>query len=182
MPTGNQWITLWEAFNRYMKKKLFIQLLFISLCITAYSQETVDVERKAIMIDSAYDARIELYVKQCFPEYEIIVKFGKDSSTICSMEMVLWVAPDISENQFPVLEKFMTEVAHNYNKKGIHILFEYGFVPGSVDVTYDRMFNRDVIYVSSLERATTHSRTIDLLADFNKITDMYTNRHTTVKP
>jgi len=126
------------------------------------------------MIDSSYDARVDRYVKRCFPQYAVNIKFLKDSFSLCSVETVLMVAPDISEDQIPVLEQFMTNMAHYYNSLDEHVHFDYGFVPGSIDTNFDRMFSRREIYVSSMVKVTTHSTVSHLLAVFNKITDGYT--------
>ncbi len=155
-----------------MKKIILLYILFLGTTVLSHSQEP-SFERKVLMIDSAYDARIDLYVKKCFPEHTIHIKFEKDSFTICSIEMALWVAPDISEDQLPVLEKFMTDMANYFNTMNIPIRFDHGFVPGSIDTNFDRMFKRKEIYVSSLEKSTTHSVTIDLISAFNKVTDSY---------
>lgn len=154
-----------------MKKIIF--LLLIASCSEVLHAQEFSFERKVEMIDSAYDARIDLFVRRCFPEYTIRIKFMKDSFSLCSVESVVNVAPDISEEQLPVLEHFMTEMAIYYNSNNLHIRFDYGFVPGSIDTNFDRMFNRKVIYVTSLDKTTTHSRVIELLAIFNRVTDAY---------
>ncbi len=154
-----------------MKKLLFLPL-FLVFGIAIYSQD-VSFERKVDMIDSAYDARIDMFLKRCFPEYTIHINFEKDSFSLCSIETVLMVAPDISEEQIPILENFMTNMAIYYNSNNLPVRFDYGFVPGSIDTNFDRMFNRKEIYVSSLEKTTTDSRVISLLKVFNNITDAY---------
>lgn len=162
---------------------LLLGIIFAGFLISNFAQD-ISLERKTLMIDSAYDARIETYLKKCFPAYQIRIFYEGDSGTLCSMELAFWVADELSEDQWPILEKFVTKVSHDFNSKGLHILFDYGYVPGSIDNNFDRMFNRSVIYVTSLEKQTTHSKAIELIGIFNSITDTYTNRdtHHKVKP
>ncbi len=144
-------------------------LLSVTFFIGVYSQKP-DFERMVYMIDSANSARIDEYAKKCFPDYAVLIRFKGDTFSLCSIETVLMVAPDIEEDQLPVLEQFMVNMANYYALKRIPVTFEYGMIPGSVEMIYDKMFNRREIFVSSAEINVTHSRAIDLLLIFNKIT------------
>jgi hypothetical protein len=163
-------------------RQRFFQALLLGIILAGFlisnfaQQQNLSLERKIEMIDSAEDARIEKYLKKCFPAYEIRIYYEGDSGSLCSMELAFWVADKISDDQWPKLEKFVSDVAHDFNSKGQHIYFDYGMIPGSIDNTYDRMFNRRVTYVSSLEKQTTHSRAIELITSFNKITESYANK------
>lgn len=151
-----------------MRKNILLSILFFGIVSITHAQD-FSFERKVIMIDSAYDARIKKYLKKCFPEYKVTIKVGKDSLNLCSVEDVFMEAPDVSEDQIAVLEIFMVNMANYYCLNNEPVLFDYGFVPGSIETNFDRMFNRKEIYVTSLDKVTTHSSVIHLISVFNKV-------------
>ncbi len=150
-------------------------LILLGAFSVGYSQKP-NLERQVEMIDSAYSSRVDRYIRKCYPDYTIRIQFEKDSFSLCSIEMVLFVAPDISADQIPVLKEFMINMAHYHNLNKEPVLLEYGIISGAVDVLYDRTFKRKEIFVHSLEKNVTHDTVIDLIAAFNKITYSYMDK------
>lgn len=179
---------LYTLTHSYKIRKILFQVLLLGIILAgvvisnfgqSLQSTTPDFEEKVWLIDSARSSRIETYLKHCFTESAIEVDFRQQHGNICSLEMAFWVAQDISDDQFPLLRKFVTEVSHHYNRSGVNIMFEYGIVPGSVDYIYDRMFNKKVIYVLACDpetiwdEVTTYSRVYDLIGTFNAVTENY---------
>lgn len=161
------------VYSATLKQKLFQALLlgiiFAGFIISNFTQQLSPII-KADMVDSANNARIETYLVRCFPEYATKIKFEQDSSELCSIDIAFWVANDISDNQFPKLEKFMVDLSTYYNLHGQHILIEYGMTPGSIDIIYDRMFNDRALVIYWPEKSITYSRIDELVNDFNDVT------------
>jgi hypothetical protein len=164
------------VYSATMKQKLFQALLlgiiFAGFVISNFTQQ-LSPEMKASMIDSANDSRIENYLLRCFPSYATRIKFEQDSSELCSVDIAMWVANDISDDQFPRVEKFMVNVSKYYNNHGLHILIQYGIIPGSIDLIYDRMFNNKALVIYWPEKNITYSRTEELVGAFNDVTYSY---------
>jgi hypothetical protein len=159
-----------------MKKHVLFLFIVAGLwlsCIALSYSQSLSEKRKWYMIDSADQARTEKYLRHCFPEFSFKIAYKKDSTQICSLETAFRIAPDADDNEFEQLEKFVQQVSTYYNIHHVHILFQYGLLPGDVDVMFDRTFNKKEIFISSGERNTTHQQTIELIAAFNKITDSY---------
>jgi hypothetical protein len=164
------------VYSATLKQKLFqailLGIIFAGFLISNFTQQLTMIG-KAEMVDSTNNARIETYLLRCFPEYASKIKFEQDSSDLCSVDVAFWVADDISENQIPVLEKFMAKLSHYYNARNEHIILEYGQVPGNIDIIFDRMFNNDEIVIYWPEKNINSSRIEDLVSVFNKVTYSY---------
>jgi hypothetical protein len=161
------------VYSATMRQKLFQALLlgiiFAGFIISNFTQQ-MSPEMKASMVDSANNARIENYLLRCFPSYATKIKFEQDSSELCSVDVAFWVANDISENQFPRIEKFMVDVSKYYNAHGLHILIQYGMIPGNIDLIYDKMFNDQALVIYWPEKIVTNSRIEELVTSFNDVT------------
>jgi hypothetical protein len=154
--------------------KKYILFVILSLCFSLVtSAQTLTRAKKQHMIDSAFDARSDRYLRRCFPDYTIQIKYQKDTFELCSIETVLLVAPGITENQMVVLEGFMTTMANYYVSRNEPVYFDFGMIPADVDDYYNKMFRNKRIYVGSPVGSDIHPHVAQLFTVFNHVTDNY---------
>lgn len=158
-----------------MKKYILFSILTLFFSFTGFAQHLSRLKKQQ-MIDSAFDARTDRYLRRCFPEFTIHIQYDTDSFSLCSIETVLLVAPNISSNQLPVLERYMVTMANYYVSINEPVLFDYGMIPADLDDNYERMFNNKRIFVGSPDGADNHPRVNHLLMVFNNVTDSYLDR------
>jgi hypothetical protein len=176
-PLLPSWHPFWDHIFinlKIMKKYITLAMLFLCFSL-GISAQTLTRAKKQHMIDSAFDARIDRYLRRCFPEFTIEVQYEKDSFSLCSIETVLLVAANISADQTPLLEKYMVTMANYYVSHKEFVHFDYGIIPVDVDANYDRMFHNKLIYVGSPFGAENHPKVNYLFSVFNKVTDHYLN-------
>jgi len=103
---------------------LLLGIIFAGFVISNFAQDiNLSFDRKVEMIDSVTDARIDKYLEKCFPAYKIRVYYEGDSGSLCCMELALWLADEISDDQWPKPENFVTNVAKRLQLKRPPYLF-----------------------------------------------------------